>query len=75
MSTPAPPALWNEVVVNMPLGWNACPMECIFRFYSIGVKPIPLGAFLTNHIELSGKRIGVILSGGNVDFANLPWID
>jgi threonine dehydratase len=36
---------------------------------------VPLGALLTKPIDLSGKRIGVILSGGNVDLANLPWID
>lgn len=34
---------------------------------------VPLGAILTNRIEASGKRIGIILSGGNVDLEKLPW--
>lgn len=36
---------------------------------------VPLAAILTNRIPASGKRIGIILSGGNVDLANLPWDD
>ncbi len=34
---------------------------------------VPFGAILTNRIEASGKRIGIILSGGNVDLEKLPW--
>ena len=53
-------------------------MRYIWERMKIIVEPsaaVPLGAFLTNRIEFSGKRIGVILSGGNVNLANLPWID
>ena len=34
---------------------------------------VTFGAILTNRIEASGKRIGIILSGGNVDLEKLPW--
>jgi len=34
---------------------------------------VPLGALLTHGLASPGKRIGLILSGGNVDLANLPW--
>jgi len=53
-------------------------MRCIWERMKIIVEPsaaVPLGALLTKRIDLSGKRIGIILSGGNVDLANLPWID
>jgi len=49
----------------------------IWERMKIIVEPsaaVPLGALLTKRTGLSGKRIGVILSGGNVDLANLPWI-
>jgi len=28
---------------------------------------------LTNKIDVAGKRIGIILTGGNVDLDALPW--
>ena len=34
---------------------------------------VPLGAILENKLDVSGKRIGIILSGGNVDLDRLPW--
>lgn len=33
---------------------------------------VPLAALLNRSLELAGKRVGVILSGGNVDVSNLP---
>jgi len=52
-------------------------MRSIWERMKIIVEPsasVPLGALLTRRPEFSGKRIGVILSGGNVDLTNLPWI-
>jgi len=52
-------------------------MRYIWERMKIVVEPsavIPLGAVLEKKIDLSGKRIGIILSGGNVDLSNLPWI-
>ena len=34
---------------------------------------MPIAALLESKIDLSGLRIGVILSGGNVDLDQLPW--
>ena len=51
-------------------------MRTIWERMKIIVEPsaaVPLGAALTKRIPVSGKRIGIILSGGNVDVANLPW--
>lgn len=52
-------------------------MRTIWERMKIIVEPsasVPLGALLTKRPEFSGKRIGVILSGGNVDLAKLPWM-
>jgi len=34
---------------------------------------VPLGALLERALLVSGKRVGIILSGGNVDLDRLPW--
>jgi threonine dehydratase len=34
---------------------------------------VPLAALLEKKVDLSGCRIGLILSGGNVDLDRLPW--
>ena len=36
---------------------------------------VPLGLLFERKIDLAGRRVGVILSGGNVDLAKLPWQD
>lgn len=33
----------------------------------------PLGAIFEGSIEVKGKRVGIILTGGNVDMDKLPW--
>jgi threonine dehydratase len=34
---------------------------------------VPLGALLERKLPIAGLRVGVILSGGNVDLDRLPW--
>jgi threonine dehydratase len=34
---------------------------------------VAYAALLTDRPELRGLRIGVVLSGGNVDLERLPW--
>ncbi len=36
---------------------------------------VPLAAVMENDIDLRGRRVGLILSGGNLDLDNLPWSD
>jgi len=53
-------------------------MRTIWERMKIIVEPsaaVPLAALLTKRIVLQGKRIGIILSGGNVDLARLPWMN
>ncbi len=35
---------------------------------------VPLAGILSGKIAVAGKRVGVIISGGNVDLDALPWI-
>ncbi len=35
---------------------------------------VPLAAVLTGRIPVAGKRVAIILSGGNVDLDALPWM-
>jgi threonine dehydratase len=51
-------------------------MRHIWERMKIIVEPsaaVPLGAVLSRGKDLKGKRIGIILSGGNVDLGHLPW--
>jgi threonine dehydratase len=53
-------------------------MRSIWERMKIIVEPsaaVPLGAVMGNSSKLLGKRIGIILSGGNVDLSNLPWMN
>lgn len=33
----------------------------------------PLGSILEGNLDVKGKRVGIILTGGNVDLDKLPW--
>jgi len=35
---------------------------------------LPLAALMENQDDFQGKRIGIIISGGNVSFDKLPWL-
>ncbi len=51
-------------------------MQMIWERMKIIVEPscsIVLAAVLNNKKIFSGKKIGLILSGGNVDLDRLPW--
>ena len=51
-------------------------MRLIWERMKIIVEPsaaVPLGALLGRSIDVQGKRVAIILSGGNVDLARLPF--
>ncbi len=51
-------------------------MRLIFERMKLVVEPsaaVPLAALLENKIKTQAKKIGIILSGGNVDLTHLPW--
>jgi threonine dehydratase len=52
-------------------------MRLIWERMKLVVEPsaaVPLGALLSRRGEIQGQRMGIILSGGNVDLARLPWV-
>jgi threonine dehydratase len=51
-------------------------MRDIWERMKIIIEPsaaVPVAALMERKVHVSGKRVGVILSGGNVDLDNLPW--
>ncbi len=51
-------------------------MRLIWERMKIIIEPssaVPLGAILEGKTEIAGKRVGIILSGGNVDLGKLPF--
>jgi threonine dehydratase len=51
-------------------------MKFIWERMKILIEPssaVPYAALLEQKIKIEGKRIGIIISGGNVDLDNLPW--
>jgi threonine dehydratase len=51
-------------------------MRMIWERMKIIVEPsaaVPLAALVEGKIDFSGKRIGIILSGGNADLNKLPF--
>jgi threonine dehydratase len=52
-------------------------MRFIWERMKIIIEPssaVPVAALMDGKIETAGKRIGLIISGGNVDLDNLPWM-
>jgi threonine dehydratase len=52
-------------------------MRTIWETMKIVVEPsaaVPFAAIQEGKIDVAGKRVGIILTGGNVDLDALPWI-
>lgn len=52
-------------------------MRTIWETMKIVVEPsgaVPYGAVLEKLVDLQAKRVGIILTGGNVDLDALPWM-
>ena len=51
-------------------------MRAIWETMKIIIEPsaaVPYAAFLERRVDVGGKRVGIILTGGNVDLDALPW--
>ena len=51
-------------------------MRTIWVTMKIIIEPssaVPYAAIVENKIDVNGKRVGIILTGGNVDLDALPW--
>ncbi len=52
-------------------------MRRIWEVLKIIIEPscaVPYAAILENKIDVTGQRVGLILTGGNVDLDALPWL-
>jgi len=57
----------QEIIDAMKLTWQRM---------KIVIEPscaVPLATIIKNRDTFAGKRVGVIITGGNVDLARLPW--
>ncbi len=57
----------EEIVETMRLVWER--MKIVIEPSSA----VPLAVLLAGRLDVAGQRVGVILSGGNVDLGKLPW--
>jgi threonine dehydratase len=51
-------------------------MRLVWERMKLVIEPsaaVPLAALLEGNMAVTGKRVGLILSGGNVDLGSLPW--
>ena len=52
-------------------------MKLIWKYLRIVMEPssaVPLATILKNKDAFAGKRVGIIVTGGNVDLDRLPWM-
>jgi threonine dehydratase len=55
----------------------ATAMRMIWETMKIIIEPsaaVPYAAIMESKIDIVGKRVGIILTGGNVDLDALPWM-
>ncbi len=65
-----------EQIVTVSEEAIVAAMKFIWERAKLIVEPsaaVPIAALWEQRIDLSGLRVGVILSGGNVDLGRLPW--
>ena len=51
-------------------------MNLVWKRMKIVIEPssaVPLATILKNKPQFAGKRVGIIVTGGNVDLETLPW--
>ena len=63
-------------VITVSEGGIVQAMRSIWEVMKIIVEPsgaVPYAALTEGKIEAKGQRIGIILTGGNLDLDELPW--
>ncbi|MEM1398538.1 MAG: pyridoxal-phosphate dependent enzyme [Pseudomonadota bacterium] len=65
-----------EKVLLAEEGDTIAAMRMVWQRMKIVIEPscaVPLAAMLNNRALFAGRRVGVVLTGGNVDLEALPW--
>src|SRR5437764_8989684 len=66
-----------DEIVTMNEEAIATAMRTIWETMKIIIEPsaaVPYAAILERKIDIGGKRVGIIITGGNVDLDLLPWM-
>jgi threonine dehydratase len=66
-----------DAIVTVSEASIVAAMRLIWEVMKIIIEPscaVPYAAILEHKIDVRGKRVGIILSGGNVDLDALPWM-
>ena len=58
----------DEIIAAMKLTWKH------LRIVMEASSAVPLATILKNKDRFAGKRVGIIITGGNVDLDVLPWL-
>jgi threonine dehydratase len=67
-----------EAIVTVSEQAIIAAMRLVWERMKIIIEPssaVPVAALLEKRDQVGGRRIGVILSGGNVDLDDLPWAE
>lgn len=51
-------------------------MRTVWERMKIIIEPssaVPISALLDGNLDINSKKVGIILTGGNVDLENIPW--
>ena len=72
------PIIMNEVdqIATVSEESIVAAMRMIWERMKIIIEPssaVPLAAILENKVDVKGKKVGIILSGGNIDLGRLPF--
>ena len=68
---------WVDDIVTASEDGIIDAMRLVWEILKIIIEPssaVPVAALLERSLDVSGARVGVILSGGNVDMDQLPWV-
>jgi threonine dehydratase len=66
-----------ETIVTVPDAAIVAAMRHLWEVLKIVVEPsgaAAYGAISAGRLDVRGRRVGVIVSGGNLDLDNLPWL-
>jgi len=67
---------WVDDVVTVSEAGIVAAMRALWETLHLVVEPsaaVPFAAMLEGKVPAPGRRVGVILTGGNVDLDKLPW--
>jgi len=67
-----------EQIVTVSEAGISAAMKFVWERAKLVIEPsaaVPIAALWENRIDLHGLRIGIIISGGNVDLDQLPWLN